>query len=64
MRGTREWELAALVVLGGLGLFLGGIALLSLKRDVIGGAAVLLALPAALYAAWLVRFAVRRGRRE
>jgi hypothetical protein len=64
MQGTRRRELATMVILGAMGLFLAAIALLSLRREVIVGAAVLLALPAALYVAWVVRFAVRWPRHE
>jgi hypothetical protein len=59
MQGTRKRELATMVVLGAMGLFLVVVALLSMQREVIAGAAVLLALPAALYVAWIVRFATR-----
>jgi hypothetical protein len=53
-----------MLILGAMGLFLACIALLSLRREVITGAAVLLALPAALYVAWVVRFAVRWPRND
>jgi hypothetical protein len=64
MQGTRKRELATMVILGAMGLFLAAVALLSLRREVIVGAAVVLALPAALYAAWVVRFATRWPRHE